>query len=133
MILKHRRRHNPTRPAIARGLAVETFRSYYWYRDELTAYCRDQDLDSSGQKLDLVRRIEAFLRTGYRVARRMKRTQRTRPPERSGPLRRDTLVTSAFRCDAETRAFFKSAIGQHFHFTVTSSCFAAGSGGAAWC
>jgi hypothetical protein len=29
-----------------------------------------------------------------------------------------TPVTDCYRCSAETRAFFKSVIGDHFHFTA---------------
>ena len=108
----------PDRPPLTPDTSVDHFRDYYWYLDELVEFCRSHGLSTRGPKLDLVGRIESFLDTGtVEAAPPRRRTGRT-PPPREGPLTLSTPVTERFQCDAETRAFFKSVIGDHFHFTA---------------
>jgi hypothetical protein len=84
------------------------------------AFCRQHGLATSGQKLDVVARIEAFLETGRCDVRERSARARGRSAVtmRCGPITLDTVVGDDFKCDAETRAFFKSVIGEHFHFTA---------------
>ncbi|MEU5633650.1 DUF6434 domain-containing protein [Streptomyces rishiriensis] len=99
-------------------MSFDSFRGYYWYRDELAAFCRANGLASSGQKHELILRVEAFLTgAGPKPEASPARTRPARAP-RTGPITPDTPVGEDFRCNAETRAFFKSVIGDHFHFTA---------------
>jgi hypothetical protein len=110
---------NNERPALTPKTSLDDFRNHYWYLTELVSFCRDHDLDPSGQKLELVDRIEGFLKTGRVKSKPAKAASSSKPAKtRRGPIRLDTPVTKQFKCDAETRAFFKSAIGEHFHFTA---------------
>jgi hypothetical protein len=104
------------RPPLAPGLSLDEFRAHYWYRDELAAFCRSQRLPASGPKHELVARVEAFLcgdEPPPVVVRPRGGSHRI-----TGPISVDTPVTDAFKSDAVTRAFFKSVIGEHFHFTA---------------
>jgi SAP domain-containing new25/Domain of unknown function (DUF6434) len=103
------------RPQLAPGLDLEEFRQHYWYRDELARFCRSRRLPASGSKQELIARVEAFLQGQEQPATPVRRG---RAAERTGPITLATPVTGAFKSDAETRAFFKSVIGEHFHFTA---------------
>jgi len=107
------------RPPLTPQTSLEDFRDYYWYLNELVAFCRQHGLATSGQKLDLVARIEGYLRGERDAETHSERTRkRSAAAIRSGPITLDTAVTDDYKCDAETRVFFKSMIGKHFHFTA---------------
>jgi hypothetical protein len=95
--------------------SLEDFHNQYWYLADLVDFCRRHEIDSTGRKDELIRRVETFLKTGRRVA----RTPRKRAARvEAGVITLDAPVTSAFKCDAAARAFFQSVIGDHFHFTA---------------
>lgn len=52
------------RPVLNKHLDGNTFRSYYYLKEELTAFCRQNDIPASGGKLELTDRIAHFLDTG---------------------------------------------------------------------
>jgi hypothetical protein len=107
-----------TRPPLRRDTPLAEFRNHYWYLGELAAFCRAEGLPASGSKLELVQRIEKYLTTGKREAPARKPAKAARATTRSGPITLKTVVTDDYKCDAETRAFFQSVIGDHFHFTA---------------
>ena len=45
------------RPDLDKSLDSKTFRSYYYLKEELTAFCRQNGLPVSGGKLELNERI----------------------------------------------------------------------------
>ena len=52
------------RPRLDRTLDGKTFRSYYYLKEELTAFCRENGLPVSGGKIEITERIACFLDTG---------------------------------------------------------------------
>src|SRR5262245_273260 len=108
------------RPRLTARISVEEFRAHYWYLRELRLFCRRHGLRAAGQKLDVLARIEGYLTSGARRASPTSTSQRRRSRAlvRHGPITLDTVVTDDYKCDAETRAFFKANIGDHFHFTA---------------
>ncbi len=114
------RRGEEERPPLTPETSVEEFHNHYRYLNELTAFCRSQGLPASGQKQELVARIEEFLKTGRRdpAPTKARARKKSAAAARSGPITLDTVVGDDFKCDAETRDFFKSVIGDHFHFTA---------------
>ena len=52
------------RPVLNKHLDGDTFRSYYYLKEELTAFCRQNGIPASGGKLELTDRIAHFLDTG---------------------------------------------------------------------
>jgi hypothetical protein len=97
--------------------SLEDFHNHYWYLADLVDFCRRYELDPSGRKDELARRVETFLKTGRRTPKAPTKTSR-RSDRQDGPITLDAPVTQAFKCDAATRAFFQSVIGEHFHFTA---------------
>lgn len=88
----------------------------YLYVDELKIYCNKLHLCIKGKKLALINRIIYFLRTG-------EKTNLPKYPSnslgKSNTLNLDALMLKgAYKNDLKTRLFFKSIIGQHFHFTA---------------
>ena len=53
-----------SRPELTRGLDSQTFREYYYLKEELADFCRANHLPASGSKQELTERIACFLDTG---------------------------------------------------------------------
>lgn len=52
------------RPILSKQLENDTFLQYYYLKEELVAFCRENGLSSTGGKQDITKRIEHFLKTG---------------------------------------------------------------------
>lgn len=101
------------KPKLTVQLDPELFKNYYWYKKELVSFCSKNGLSTYGGKLDLIDRIEHFLRTGQATSFTAIR--------RIGKWDSDTTITKEtpvinYKNDAKTRNFFKKEIGSHFHF-----------------
>lgn len=103
-----------TRPRLGRELDGAVFRSFYYLKEELTAFCRENGLPSSGGKLELTERIAHYLDTGEVLA--AKPSGRTKPD--MGELTLETRIEQSFVCSEKHRAFFKEQIGRGFSFNV---------------
>ena len=55
------------RPVLHKKLDIEEFENYYWLKEELQAFCRDNGLSTAGAKHDITERIAVFLKTGERL------------------------------------------------------------------
>ena len=102
------------RPKNSKQLDYRTFRSYYYLKEELVDFCRENGLPVSGAKTELTDRIAYFLETGEIL-----------PPafigkkaSNTGPIRKDMKIESDFVCSQRHRAFFKEHIGKSFSFNV---------------
>lgn len=103
------------RPTLTKEVCVRDFKDYYWLKEELQTFCRENGLRASGSKLEIAARIEVFLTTGeiQKPSRKVKAKVRT-----TEPLGLDTVITENHRCSQEVRAFFKTAIHPKFHFSI---------------
>ena len=52
------------RPDLNKDIQVESFRNFYWLKEELQTFCKENGINASGSKLEIADRIEWFLRTG---------------------------------------------------------------------
>ena len=103
------------RPDLDKSLDSKTFRSYYYLKEELTAFCRQNGLPVSGGKLELTERIACFLDTGRVTA----PAARSRPGKtREGAITEEMAIEPDFVCSERHRAFFKEKIGRGFSFNV---------------
>jgi hypothetical protein len=102
------------RPELNKDLDGKTFRDYYYLKEELVEFCRNNNLPTSGGKTELTERIAVFLDSGevMKPASKGKRTTSV------GELTEDTLIESDFVCSEKHRAFFKEKIGKSFSFNV---------------
>ena len=92
----------------------ETFRSYYFLKEELLDFCRKEKLPTSGGKLELIERIAYYLDTG-KIIQPQKKSKATSTIEH---IRLDTIIEENFVCSQIHRAFFKEHIGKSFSFYV---------------
>ena len=103
-----------SRPELNTSLDGNTFKNYYYLKEELVDFCRNNDLPTSGGKIELTDRIAYFLNTG----KVLKQKTKTRKAADIGEITEDTLIEADFVCSEKHRAFFKEKIGGSFSFNV---------------
>ena len=102
------------RPVLDRELDSQTFRNYYFLKEELVDFCRKNGLPASGGKMEITDRIAHFLDTGERISVSGKRKMKA--PASDVSL--DAEIEPDFVCTEKHRAFFKEHIGTTFSFNV---------------
>nr|WP_144926635.1 DUF6434 domain-containing protein [Paenibacillus bovis] len=104
------------RPYLTKDISVESFRDYYWLKEELQLFCRENEMSTSGSKIEISDRIETFLLTGEIIKPiRKSRVHKNKEPQTDLSL--DTVITENHRCSQDVRAFFKTVIPK-FHFST---------------
>lgn len=104
------------RPELKRELDIQDFRSFYWLKEELQTFCRENGLSASGSKIDITDRIAEFLQTGE-IQKPLKKRKSPTNEAILTDLNLDTVITENHRCSQTVRAFFKSEIPK-FHFST---------------
>ena len=102
------------RPKLLPDTDTAVFRSYYYLKDELAEFCRENGLPSSGSKQELTDRIAFFLETG----RVQKPSGKRLKAAAVGEITEETLIEENIVCSEKHRAFFKERIGRSFSFNV---------------
>ena len=102
------------RPALHKELDAATFRSFYYLKQELSDFCRENGLPTSGSKAELTDRIAYFLDTGNV----RKPTAKRKTAATIGALTEDTAIEPNIVCSEKHRAFFREKIGKGFSFLV---------------
>ncbi len=102
------------RPKLDVTLDGNTFRNYYYLKEELVDFCRKNNLPTSGGKVEITERIACFLDTG----KVLKPVSKTKKAADVGDISEDTIIESGFVCSEKHRAFFEEKIGKHFSFNV---------------
>ena len=102
------------RPVLNKKLDGKTFRGFYFLKEELVNFCRENGLPASGGKIELTDRIALFLDTGEiaTVSKGKKATVKT------GDITPNTKIEPDFVCSEKHRTFFKEHIGKTFSFNV---------------
>ena len=102
------------RPELTSRLSSKEFLEYYYLKEELVSFCRENGLPASGGKKELTERIAFFLDTG-----KIKETRTVRPRKQSiSEITKDSIIESGFVCSELHRTFFKKEIGDSFSFNV---------------
>ena len=102
------------RPDLNKKLDSKTFRNYYYLKEELIDFCRENGLPVSGGKIEITVRIAHFLDTGEVLSISI---TKKKAPVISG-IDEDTRIETDFVCSEMDRAFFKEHIGNSFSFNV---------------
>lgn len=102
------------KPKLSYSMNVKMFREYYYLKEELVAFCRENGLPTSGSKIEITDRIANFLDTGKieSVSRERKTTVQI------SNIYLNMKIESNFVCTEKHRAFFKEHIGSAFSFNV---------------
>ncbi len=106
------------KPKLNAKIPIEDFKDFYWYKEELMDFCRSQNLNTRGGKIELTKRIEKFLQTGERKSYQEKKTKTSRFDWNTEKLTTKTKITDNYRNTKNVREFFKSQLGDTFKFNV---------------
>ena len=104
------------RPELTSDLNVNDFRNFYWLKEELQNFCRENGISASGSKIEITDRISVFLETG-KIQKPMRIRSSSSKKVKLEELSLDTVITENHRCSQVVRAFFKSVIPK-FHFST---------------
>lgn len=104
------------RPNLTKDISVEGFKDFYWLKEELQSFCKENEISSSGSKIEISNRIETFLRTGE-IKNPTRKSKANKKMEPQVDLSLDTVITENHRCSQNVRAFFKTVIPK-FHFST---------------
>ncbi|MEY8755801.1 DUF6434 domain-containing protein [Peribacillus frigoritolerans] len=104
------------RPNLSKDISIESFKDFYWLKEELQTFCRENGISSTGSKIEISDRIDTFLRTGG-IKNPIRKTKINRTLESQVHLSLDTVISENHRCSQDVRAFFKTVIPK-FHFST---------------
>lgn len=104
------------RPTLHKDLDSSTFREYYYLKEELVNFCRENGLPVSGGKIELTDRIACFLDAGEILPPASVKSKRK--SKKLSEISEDSIIESDFVCSEKHREFFKSHIGNSFSFNV---------------
>lgn len=104
------------RPELQKGLDGNTFRSFYYLKEELAVFCKENGLPASGGKTEITDRIARFLDTGEVLQAGPAVKGRGKP--RQDEITEETEIEPDFVCSEKHRAFFLNRIGRTFSFNV---------------
>lgn len=104
------------RPNLTKDISVDSFKDFYWLKEELQSFCRETGISASGSKIEISDRIETFLRTGEikKPIRKSKVISKSKPQD---DLSLNTIISENHRCSQNVRTFFKRII-PNFHFST---------------
>lgn len=103
------------RPPLDSKLDDETFRQYYYLKEELVDFCRKKKLQTTGNKKELTERISIYLDTGKKTFKKHKRCK----VENIDEITPDMIIESNFVCTQKHRKFYENQIGKSFTFNVS--------------
>ena len=102
------------RTELNKELDAAAFRSFYYLKQELVDFCKENGLPTSGSKAELTDRIAYFFDTG----KVLKASVERKTSENIGTLTEDTVIEPHIVCSEKHRAFFREKIGKGFSFHV---------------
>ena len=102
------------RPDISNNLSGNTFRSFYYLKEELVSFCKANGLPTLGDKIEITDRIAYYLDAGDILpvgsGRKAKVSIET--------IDENSEIEAGFVCSEKHRAFFVEKIGKSFSFNV---------------
>lgn len=102
------------RPILDKKLDSNTFRDFYYLKEELVDFCRKNNIPTSGGKIEITDRIARYLDTGEIPA--VKGIKKKVLVITN--INENTEIEADFVCSEKHRAFFKEHIGSSFSFNV---------------
>ena len=107
---------------LTKDLTSSEFKEYYFLKEELKEFCRNEGLKISGSKTQLEERIIYYLDTGKSLE-ESKNNSRTnsnisRDDTNTQEITLDSILGENFKCSEDKREFFEKEIGKGFRFKV---------------
>lgn len=108
------------RPKLDKNVSSRDFKDFYWLKKELVSFCKENNLKSSGGKIEIANRIIHFLETGKRTKNVKDKIDKpiSNFDWNCARLNLETKITDNYKNTENVRAFFTSEIGKHFKFNV---------------
>jgi hypothetical protein len=103
------------RPKLTKNIDIKTFLDYYWLKSELIQFCKIYKLNTTGNKFDLLKRVQYFIETGNKNKTISKTNSLKYKQDSLNKLDKNSLVLN-YKNDKKTREFFIKEIGSHFRF-----------------
>ena len=100
---------------LTKDLSPQDFKDYYFLKEELKEFCRNEGLKVSGSKGDLEKRISHYLSTGESLK---EESVNYNSLEKLSEIKLDSKIGENFRCSEDKREFFENEIGSGFKFKV---------------
>ena len=104
------------RPELNLTTTPEQFTDFYWLKEELLIFCKENNIPASGSKNELTGRIYEYLKTGMVIILYQNRQKKSSIAEVPPAL--DSIIPEGCKYDEKLRTFFKAQIGEHFKFNV---------------
>ena len=93
----------------------DEFKQYYFLKEELKDFCRQEGLKVTGNKGDLEKRIIHYLDTGEKLT---EPAIKNHPTQKPSEITLDSKIGENFKCSEDKRRFFVNEIGGNFKFKV---------------
>ncbi len=107
------------RPNLTNKISQQDFLEFYWLKNELVDFCRNENLDTSGNKTALTERIQKYLKTGKKDTSFQKKINKKSNFDWSNEkLSLKTKITDSYKNTENVRSFFIKEIGPQFKFNV---------------
>lgn len=109
-----------SRPALNTDISIRDFKDFYWLKEELIAFCRQEGLRQSGAKMEITQRIVHYLETGNKDLpnQKVKRVVQSTFDWKTEPLSLETPITDSYKNTSNVRQFFVQHIGKRFRFNL---------------
>ncbi|MFA9458125.1 DUF6434 domain-containing protein [Halalkalibacter sp. AB-rgal2] len=104
------------RPNLTKEVSMKDFNDYYWLKEELQTFCRENGISTSGSKVEISDRIRTYIDTGE-IKKPIRKSRVSNKVDNDLELNLETVITENHRCSQEVRAFFKTIIPK-FHFST---------------
>ena len=108
------------RPQLTKNLTSDDFKEYYFLKEELKDFCRQEGLKVGGSKSELEKRIIHYLDTGKSLNNgRIKfKTNLSKNTSSNKKITLNSIIGENFKCSEDKREFFEKEIGKSFKFKV---------------
>lgn len=102
------------RPNLDKNLSSVVFRDFYYLKEELVDFLRQNGLPTNGGKVELTDRVAYFLDTGE-----VKQVSQNKIKSANiNDINIDAIIEDSIVCSETHRKFFKANIGDSFSFNV---------------
>ncbi len=87
------------RPDLSTTIDPSLFLEYYWLKEELSDFCREQAIPASGSKDELTARIHSYLKNVTVPVARPTHTKKSHQAACDSPLTPDSIIPAGYRND----------------------------------
>ena len=108
------------KPKLNNKISLQDFKDFYWLKAELVAFCKKNNINRSGGKIEIINRIIYFIETGKNLEKTKINIQKSKSNFNwnAEKLSCETVITDNYKNTENVRQFFTAEIGKYFKFNV---------------